>query len=108
MKALTLNPSSLSGAEPDSLPSFREALGAGGLPRDHWRSLLQEMEALGPQERLRRFETAGRIIHEQGVTYNVYGDAQGMERPWELDPLPMLVSAPEWRQIERGLIQRAT
>jgi uncharacterized circularly permuted ATP-grasp superfamily protein/uncharacterized alpha-E superfamily protein len=108
MKALTLTSTSQPGAKPGSPQAFREAVGFAGLPRAHWRSLWQEMEALGPQERLRRFETAGRIIHEQGVTYNVYGDAQGMERPWELDPLPMLVSAPEWKQIERGLIQRAT
>ena len=95
-------------ADPACALSFREAVGPDGAPRGRWRALLDDMEALGPQERLRRFETAGRIIHEQGVTYNVYGDAQGMERPWELDPLPMLISASEWKQIERGLVQRAT
>jgi uncharacterized circularly permuted ATP-grasp superfamily protein len=63
---------------------------------------------LGLQERLRRFESAGRIVREQGITYNVYGDDRGMERPWELDPLPMLLSPSEWAQIEAGLIQRAT
>jgi uncharacterized circularly permuted ATP-grasp superfamily protein len=36
------------------------------------------------------------------------GDERGMERPWEVDPLPMLLPETEWRAIESGLIQRAT
>ncbi len=90
---------------------FREVSGgtATAGPRvSHWNNLLDELESLGPQERARRFESARRIIQEQGVTYNVYGDSRGMERPWELDPLPMLIPAAEWAGIEQGLIQRAT
>ena len=30
-----------------------------------------------------------------------------MERPWELDPVPLLIAANEWRELEAGLIQRA-
>jgi uncharacterized circularly permuted ATP-grasp superfamily protein len=88
--------------------AFREVCALGGEPQTHWESLLGEVGAMGAQERVRRFESARRIIQEQGVTYNVYGDVQGMERPWELDPLPMLLPASEWASIERGLIQRAT
>ena len=87
---------------------FQEAEGSGLVAPAHWASLLGEVRGMGAQELVRRFESARRIIQEQGVTYNVYGDAQGMERPWELDPLPMLLSAGEWEGIERGLIQRAT
>jgi uncharacterized circularly permuted ATP-grasp superfamily protein/uncharacterized alpha-E superfamily protein len=87
---------------------YREATGQGGRFRPHWERLMTDLQEFGAQERLRRFESAGRIVREQGITYNVYGDERGMERPWELDPLPMLVSAPEWSRIERGLTQRAT
>lgn len=89
-------------------PAFREAAGGGAASPNPWEALMGELNAFGVQERARRFESARRIIQEQGITYNVYGDAQGMERPWELDPLPMLLSAAEWNGIERGLIQRAT
>ena len=89
--------------------AFREARGlrGGGQP-EHWARLLDELEALGPQERLRRFELAHRIVREQGITYNVYGDERGMERQWNLDPLPMLLSSQDWASIEKGLVQRAT
>ncbi|HWF20125.1 MAG TPA: circularly permuted type 2 ATP-grasp protein, partial [Verrucomicrobiae bacterium] len=44
---------------------------------------------------------------EHGVTYNVYGDPHGMDRPWELDMVPLLVPPSEWAKIEAGLVQRA-
>ena len=56
----------------------------------------------------RRIETSRRLIHEQGITYNVYGDARGNERPWQIDPVPFIISAKEWEKLESGLIQRAT
>ena len=48
---------------------------------------------LGPQELARRWEQARRLLRENGVTYNVYGDPRGTDRPWELDPLPLLLAA---------------
>ncbi len=52
-------------------------------------------------------ELARRLIVENGVTYNVYADSQGRDRPWVLDPLPILLTAAEWRDIELGVAQRA-
>jgi len=47
------------------------------------------------------------MIVENGITYNVYADAQGRDRPWILDPLPYVLTAQEWRTIEAGVAQRA-
>jgi uncharacterized circularly permuted ATP-grasp superfamily protein/uncharacterized alpha-E superfamily protein len=55
----------------------------------------------------RATEFTRRMIVENGVTYNVYADAQGRDRPWILDPLPFLLSAAEWQSIEAGVAQRA-
>jgi uncharacterized circularly permuted ATP-grasp superfamily protein len=48
-----------------------------------------------------------RQIRDNGVTYNVYADANGPQRPWALDLFPMMVSAADWAQIEAGIQQRA-
>jgi uncharacterized circularly permuted ATP-grasp superfamily protein/uncharacterized alpha-E superfamily protein len=55
----------------------------------------------------RAAEYTRRMIVENGITYNVYADAQGRDRPWILDPLPYLVAAEEWKAIEAGVAQRA-
>src|SRR5262249_50066742 len=54
-----------------------------------------------------RWENGRRLIREHGVTYNVYGDPQGMDRPWALDLVPLLIAAEAWARLEAGLIQRA-
>ena len=48
-----------------------------------------------------------RQIRDNGVTYNVYADAEGPQRPWSLDLFPMLVSSQDWAFIEAGIRQRA-
>ncbi|MGZ8558164.1 MAG: circularly permuted type 2 ATP-grasp protein [Chitinophagaceae bacterium] len=48
-----------------------------------------------------------RLLKENGVAYNIYKDPSGQTRPWELDPIPQLITAHEWETINAGLIQRA-
>jgi uncharacterized circularly permuted ATP-grasp superfamily protein/uncharacterized alpha-E superfamily protein len=54
----------------------------------------------------RALDLTRRLIVENGVTYNVYADPQGADRPWALDPIPLILTAAEWRTIESGLAQR--
>jgi uncharacterized circularly permuted ATP-grasp superfamily protein len=63
---------------------------------------------MGLDQLTRRWQTGQQLIQANGVTYNVYGDPQGRERPWVLDPIPLAVSEEDWAHIERAIIQRAT
>ena len=51
---------------------------------------------------------ADRAFLAQGITFTVYGDAQGTERIFPFDLLPRVITAAEWRTLERGLTQRLT
>ena len=62
---------------------------------------------LGPDEINRRFAAADRYLRDSGVFYRVYEDPAGVERPWPLSHIPLLIEPSEWRQLEAGLIQRA-
>src|ERR1700741_1037179 len=64
--------------------------------RPHWKSFAASLDHLGRNELALRWENARRIIREHGVTYNVYGDPQGMDRPCELDMVPLLIPPAEW------------
>lgn len=74
--------------------------------RTHWQVFLNSLQTLGSPELTRRWTEAQNLIRENGVTYNVYGDPRGMNRPWQLDPVPLLIAANEAQFLERGLIQR--
>ena len=87
---------------------FDESLDDAGELRPHYRKFLDSLGQISAGELKRRWENSRRLVNEQGITYNVYGDPLGMERPWELDPVPFLIAPGEWRAIEAGLVQRAT
>src|SRR5262245_60784520 len=74
--------------------------------RPHCAPLVESMEALGRHELASRWENAKRTLRDNGVTYNVYGDPQGADRPWELDLMPLVISQPEWSRLETALVQR--
>src|SRR4051812_41603164 len=83
-----------------------EMVGADGV-RPHWSAFLGRLRALGPSEMERRWDKARHLIHENGVSYNVYGDPRGMERPWNLSPVPVLIAQEDWARLAAGVAQRA-
>ena len=79
----------------------------GGAVRHAWAGLASTLEELGSEDVRRRKQALEEELRLNGVTYNVYGDSQGADRLWSLDPVPMILESAEWETVERGLIQRA-
>ncbi len=75
--------------------------------KESWKNLLTNIENLGTHELKIRQQELLKLLQENGVTYNVYGDSNGLNRPWLLDAIPLVVSAVDWRGIESGMQQRA-
>ena len=93
-------------ANPDG--RFDELFAGSGVPRPHWERLYATLKRASAEEIAALRSTAERQIRESGVTYNVYADPQGHDRPWDLDVLPFILNAEEWQGIEAGIVQRAT
>ncbi len=94
--------------EPAGLRRYDELSDEQGAMRAHWRPLIDRLRANDTPDAVRRsLELTRRLIVENGVTYNVYADPQGADRPWALDPLPFVLPAAEWQAIEAGVAQRA-
>ncbi len=85
-----------------------EALYPSGFPRRHWRQLSVAIGRMGFRQLSRRWQSGQQLIQANGITYNVYGDPQGKERPWVMDPIPLVLESKEWAHIEMAMIQRAT
>ncbi|MFT3829443.1 MAG: circularly permuted type 2 ATP-grasp protein [Opitutaceae bacterium] len=86
---------------------YDELRDAAGAVHPHWEPLVADLAGKSVAELQRRWETGGRFIRDQGITYNVHGEPDGLDRPWRLDPVPLVLSAEEWRPLETALIQRA-
>ena len=93
---------------PASPDSFDEMLDTSGQLRPHWRMFLDSLAHEAPDVMRKRTESVQRQVRENGVTYNVYTDDKGVQRPWDLNVLPMILPHGEWAGIEAAVIQRAT
>ncbi len=86
--------------------NFDECLDADGKLRPHWADFVRALGDLPPGEFAERTARARQLLHDNGVTYNVYGDPRNAARAIELDLIPLVISEEEWAGIEEGLIQR--
>ncbi len=86
---------------------YDELRDADGQLREHWRPLIEHLSRDGMEAATQGVELARNLIAENGVTYNVYADPKGADRPWVLDSLPLVLTATEWQEVERGVKQRA-
>ena len=84
-----------------------EMLDTAGNVRPDWRYVGQTLNALSQGELVTRQQEARRLLQDSGVTYTLHGTPQGLEHPWQLDPIPYLVASDAWAAIESGLMQRA-
>jgi uncharacterized circularly permuted ATP-grasp superfamily protein/uncharacterized alpha-E superfamily protein len=86
---------------------YDEMLGGAAAPRPHWNAFAGALDRRHGAEIGETLSLMEREIRENGVTYNVYADPKGADRPWQVDPLPLLLPAAEWASIETGIAQRA-
>jgi uncharacterized circularly permuted ATP-grasp superfamily protein len=60
---------------------YDEVFGLDGRPRQHWKQLVQAVMRAGRPELSRRADIIRRAVEQDGVTYNIYADPKGADRP---------------------------
>ena len=74
--------------------------------RPYYQTFKDKLDKISPKK-LKQLQLAtDKAQLLMGMTFNVYGDDQGIERILQLDIIPRIISGNEWDQIERGLQQR--
>ncbi|HEV8247087.1 MAG TPA: circularly permuted type 2 ATP-grasp protein, partial [Polyangiaceae bacterium] len=85
---------------------FDEVFAAGGTVRPAYAELVRRLGELSDSEFERRRRLTDLLLRNQGVTFTVYSDDQGIEKVFPFDPIPRLIASDEWERVERGLVQR--
>ncbi len=102
----------------DSLPSvlvgydripgaFDELLDDADKPRSHWRIFIDQLQRLAPRERLARSSRLDRQVRETGLVHDIFADPEQNQAQWRINLVPFIISAGEWRWLEKALDQRA-
>lgn len=102
-------------ARPGHYDELRELADSSAAPgalgptrlRDPWPRFFELLGASGFADLDRRADAVARQIRENGITYNIYAEANGSARPWSLDLLPFVINDTDWAAIEAGVCQRA-
>lgn len=85
---------------------YDEMLDPSGTVRPHWAAFHRWLEGSSPSDLATRTSSLRQLLRDHGVTYNIYDDALGTSRPWELDLIPLIIDEDEWMAVARGLQQR--
>jgi uncharacterized circularly permuted ATP-grasp superfamily protein len=86
---------------------FDECDGAAGdLPRPAYAHVRDWLADTPPEILQTRQMQAELLFRRTGITFGVYGEAEGAERLIPFDIVPRVLTRPEWGSLERGLIQR--
>ncbi|MFZ2123220.1 MAG: circularly permuted type 2 ATP-grasp protein [Rhodoferax sp.] len=93
-------------ATPAPTPHAPEA--AVGNPKltEIWRQFFSTLENDSAADMDQRAANLARQVRDNGITYNVYADENGPQRPWSLDLFPLIVDPASWQRIEVGVLQR--
>ncbi|MDO8700946.1 MAG: circularly permuted type 2 ATP-grasp protein [Undibacterium sp.] len=74
--------------------------------REHYRAFSTWLNQQAPETIRRKRAEADLLFRRVGITFAVYGDDAGTERLIPFDIIPRIIPAPEWTQLQTGLVQR--
>ncbi|APB99120.1 circularly permuted type 2 ATP-grasp protein [Polynucleobacter asymbioticus] len=86
---------------------FDELRGNGSELLPHWKTFFDQLEPSGLSDLDQRTLELDRQVRENGITYNVYADEFGPQRPWSVDLFPLIINTESWQEIQSGVLQRA-
>lgn len=86
---------------------FDELHSSSGSLHPHWKIFFEQLEPSGLTDLDQRTIELTRQIRENGITYNVYADEFGPQRPWSVDLFPLIINHQSWQEIQSGILQRA-
>jgi uncharacterized circularly permuted ATP-grasp superfamily protein/uncharacterized alpha-E superfamily protein len=106
-QAQVLSNGDLTAGYRSAVSGFDELMTPSGVIKAQWLPFLEELSALDPATRLARMENLNTRVRETGIAYDLFSDPASIAQPWRVDLVPLLIPPDEWRELERGLIQRA-
>ena len=74
--------------------------------REHYTNICNSLENLDVSALQLKEKLAGELFMNQGITFTVYFENEGIERIFPFDIIPRIITSKEWDRIEKGIQQR--
>lgn len=87
-------------------PAYDEMQNATGEIRDSYQALYRYLKKYDINEFYKKEKLANELFLNQGITFTVYSNSEGIERIFPFDIIPRIMKGAEWQEIEKGIKQR--
>src|SRR5580765_4974250 len=87
-------------------PGFWDEMCNNGVVRPEYSRIANTLSGTPLQSLHYKDRLAGELFMNQGITFTVYSDNEGIERIFPFDIIPRIITAAEWAHIEAGIKQR--
>ena len=87
-------------------PGFWDEMKDGSEFRQIYQNMVQTLKLLDVPSLQQKEKLASELFMNQGITFTVYNDDEGIERIFPFDIIPRILTGMEWETIENGLKQR--
>lgn len=74
--------------------------------RKQYASVFSNLQQLDTDALSSKHNTATELFMNQGITFTVYNNEEGIERIFPFDIIPRIITGSEWLEIEQGISQR--
>jgi len=74
--------------------------------RSQYGQVYNDFSKLAVETLLQKDKLAGELFMNQGITFTVYSDQEGIEKIFPFDIIPRILTGAEWSHIELGIKQR--
>jgi uncharacterized circularly permuted ATP-grasp superfamily protein len=74
--------------------------------RERYRQVMESLQQMSLDSLHVKDRQAADFFMNQGITFTVYSDNEGIERIFPFDIIPRMITSNEWKKIEAGIKQR--
>ncbi|MCA0398737.1 MAG: circularly permuted type 2 ATP-grasp protein [Bacteroidetes bacterium] len=74
--------------------------------RSQYEQVLRTLNSLSAGILANKDKQASELFLQQGITFTVYSNDEGIERIFPFDLIPRIITGAEWAHIEAGIVQR--
>ncbi|MEP9392604.1 MULTISPECIES: circularly permuted type 2 ATP-grasp protein [Gordonia] len=86
---------------------YDEMLDATGAVRPAWDELVSGYGMRGDARLAAAAARLASATSDEGVVYNAFDGSTTLARPWQVDPVPLIVDGVEWASLEKAITQRS-
>ncbi len=88
------------------IPGSWDEMCTGNGIRSQYEQVFRALNGLSASTLSAKDKEAGALFLQQGITFTVYSDNEGIERIFPFDLIPRIITGTEWAHIEAGIVQR--